>query len=264
MLYLQHKIYQTNKVRKMKIALIQMSSKKGDVVDNLRAMVNFIEQASHEHADIIVFPEMSLTGYFTSAKYLPSTLTIESTEVKKIISLSRIHNLTIIFGLAETSDSKTYISQLVAQNGMLSGIYRKHNVINDETKIFTPGESLPVFNLGKWKFGLTICADIDLPELFVKYAEAGCQIVFECASPNLYGDRENRDWKKGYAWWKNNCIEKIGKYSLYNKIMIAVVTQSGRDIDDDFPGGGYLFSKNGELIAETKDYKQEMLLAEIK
>ncbi|MEK9177574.1 MAG: carbon-nitrogen hydrolase family protein, partial [Patescibacteria group bacterium] len=81
--------------------------------------------------------------------------------------------------------------------------------------------------------------------------------------PNLYGDRRDRNWEKGYAWWRNNCIEKIGKYALYNKITIAVTTQSGRDIDDDFPGGGYLFSKNGELIAETKDYKQEMLLAEI-
>ncbi|MEK9177988.1 MAG: carbon-nitrogen hydrolase family protein, partial [Patescibacteria group bacterium] len=107
----------------MKIALIQMSSKKGDDVDNLCTMVNFLEQASHEHVNIIVFPEMSLTGYFTSSKYLHSALTIEDTEVKKIISLSKIHNLTIIFGLAETSDSKTYISQLVAQDGQLSGIY---------------------------------------------------------------------------------------------------------------------------------------------
>lgn len=247
----------------MKIALIQMSSKKGDIVGNLRMVVNFIEQAAHEHANIIAFPEMSLTGYFTSIKYLPSVLTIEDIYVKEIIALSKNHNMTIILGLAEKQDDKIYISQLVAQGGQLSGIYRKHNVINDEIKIFTPGESLSVFNSGRLKFGLTICADIDLPELFTKYAENGCQIIFECASPNLYGDRENRDWEKGYTWWRKECIEKIGKYALYNKIMIAVITQSGRDIDDDFPGGGYLFSENGKLIAETKDYKQEMLLVEI-
>ena len=45
--------------------------------------------------------------------------------------------------------------------------------------------------------------------------------------------------------------------------MIAVSTQSGQNVDDDFPGGAYLFSANGELLAETKDYKQEILLVEI-
>ena len=247
----------------MKIALIQTSSKKGDIKSNLATMVGFIKQAAREHSNIIVFPEMNLTGYFTSAKYLSSALEVEDIGVKTIIALSKTYCLTIVFGLAEKNGGKTYISQLVAQDGQLSGIYHKHNVINDEAKIFTPDENMPVFNLGKWKFGLTICADIDLPELFEKYAKAGCHIVFECASPDLYGDREKRDWEKGYTWWRKNCIEKIGPHALRNKMMIAVATQSGRNIDDDFPGGGYLFSQKGELVAETKDYKQEMLLIEI-
>jgi predicted amidohydrolase len=102
-----------------------------------------------------------------------------------------------------------------------------------------------------------------LPELFEKYAQAGCQLVFECASPDLYGERNNRDREKGYAWWRKNCFEKIGQYALHNKVMIAVSTQSGRNVDDDFPGGAYLFSASGELLAETKDYKQELLLLEV-
>jgi len=247
----------------MKIALIQMKSKKGDVQSNLTVMVDFIKQASQERADIVIFPEMSLTGYFASEKYLPSAITIEDDAVKGIVALSKTYNLTIVFGLAEKDDHKTYISQAVAQGGQLIGIYHKHNVINDEAKIFTPGDSLPVFNLGKLKFGLTICADIDLLELFTEYAKNGCNLVFECASPDLYGDSENRNWEKGYAWWKENCIKKIGRYALDNKITIAVATQSGRNSEDDFPGGGYLFSPSGKLIAETKDYKQDVLFVEI-
>jgi predicted amidohydrolase len=247
----------------MKIALIQMSSKKDEIASNLAAMVDFIERAAHDHADLVVFPEMSLTGYFTSPKYLSSAISVEDIEVKKIVALSKTYGLTIIFGLSEKDGDRTYISQLVAQDDQLSGIYRKHNVLNEEAGIFTPGKSSPIFGLGKFKFGITICADIDLPELFEEYSKSGCDMVFECASPNLYGDRKNRDWEKGYAWWKIRCVEKIGQYALRNKMMIAVATQRGRDIDDDFPGGGYLFSQNGELLAETKDYRQEMLLVEI-
>jgi len=247
----------------MKIALIQMNSKKGDVKRNFAVMTGFIKRAARENADIIVFPEMSLTGYFASAKYLSLALAVDDSIVKRIIALSKTYSLTIIFGLSEKSEDKIYISQLVAQDGKLSGVYHKNNIINDEAKIFTSGKSLPIFNLGKWKFGLTICADIDLPELFDKYAKAGCNIVFECASPDLYGSRKDRDWERGYVWWRKNCIKKISQYALHNKIIIVVATQSGRNRDNDFPGGGYLFLQSGRLLAETKDYKQEMLLVKI-
>lgn len=84
-----------------------------------------------------------------------------------------------------------------------------------------------------------------------------------CASPNLYGNQENRNWKKGYLWWKNNCIEKIGKYAKNNNINIAVATQSGRNEEDDFPGGGYHFSPKGDIVKKTIDHKQEILFLEI-
>lgn len=247
----------------MKIALIQMNSKKGNIKSNLTVMTDFIKQASREHADIVVFPEMSLTGYFATKEYLSSALTFADKPVEVIIKLSQEHNLMIIFGIAERKENEFYISQLVAMNGKLIGIYRKHNVINDEANIFTSGKDLPIFQVNDIKVGITICADIDKPDLFESYTKKGCQLIIECASPDLYGDRTNRNWKKGYDWWKKNCIEKIGKYAKKNQIMIAVATQSGRNSEDDFPGGGYMFSQSGELLAETKDYKQKMLLVEI-
>lgn len=240
-----------------------MSSEKGDIEKNLESTKKYFKQAIDGGADIVVFPEMSLTGYFISEEYLNKALTLKSKEVLDIVNLTKDNNFTIIFGIAEKYDDKLFVSQLVAQNGYLVGVYRKHNVINNETKIFTSGEDLPTFNLGEHKFGITICADIDLPELFEKYTQLGCSLVFECASPDLYGDRVNRDWLKGYNWWRNNCIEKIGRYSKNNNIKVAVTTQSGRNIEDDFPGGGYLFSQNGDLVSETSDYEQNILIVEI-
>jgi N-carbamoylputrescine amidase len=132
----------------MKIALIQMSSKKNDAESNLAFIKDFVKQAADKQAEIVVFPEMNLTGYFASEKYLSSVLVVEDNKVQEVIALNKTYNLTIVFGIAEKEGGKIYISQLVAQGGELKGIYRKHNTIDEEAKIFTPGNDTPTFNLG--------------------------------------------------------------------------------------------------------------------
>lgn len=244
----------------MKIALVQMASAKGDIDKNLTETERLIKLAVEQEAKIIVFPEMSLTGYFYEEKDLHFAVSVDHDAVRKVLNLSGKYDCTIIFGIAEKEGEKYFVSQLVAQNGKLSGIYRKHNIVNLEAKIFTAGKELGIFQHGEIKFGITICADIDLLALFADYAKAGCDIVFECASPDLYGDRENRNWQRGYNWWRNNCIEKIGSYAKDNQMAIAVSTQSGRNKENDFPGGGYYFSNEGQILTETKDYMDEILV----
>lgn len=242
---------------KTKIALVEMSSGKGTVKDNLKKTLLYIQQAKEKQSNIIVFPEMSLTGYFTDEKFKNNCLALDSPEVNKIVSASK--NITIIFGIAEIKDNRRFITQIIAQDGKIMGIYRKQNIKEAETILFSPGKETPTFSSGNIRYGVTICADIDLPRLYKEYANKGCNIVFECASPDIYGERENRNWEKSYLWWKNNCIEKIGNYAKVNKIHIAIATQSGKNTEDDFPGGGYLFSPDGKIIAETKNYKDDIL-----
>lgn len=236
-----------------------MNSQKNNLQANFATTKHFFEKSVKLGSDIVVFPEMNLTGYFATSEYLKSALEINSDYALKTVALTKDTNVTIIFGMAEALNGKFYISQVVAESGKIVGIYRKHNVINDEAKIFTPGDSEPIFCKSNKKYGITICADIDMPELYKKYAVKNCEFILECASPDLYGNRNPRNWESGYNWWRINCIEKIGKYSKDNKIAIAVATQSGSNQDDDFPGGGYLFSKDGQILAETKDYQQEIL-----
>jgi len=247
----------------MKIALIQMNSEKGDIEKNLELTKKYFRQAIDNGAEIVVFPEMSITGYFTSEKYLQKALNLENKVILNIISLTKNNNATIIFGIAESLDKHFYITQVVAELGKIIGVYRKHNIISDETNLFTASNIEQVFYKNNLKYGITICADIDLSDLYKKYAQLGCNLIIECASPDLYGSREQRNWENGYNWWKNNCIEKIGKYSKDNNVKIAVSTQRGRNQEDDFPGGGYLFSENGGIIAETDNYKQEILIVNI-
>jgi len=244
-------------MKNLKIALIEMASAKGKIEENFIKTISYIRRAKENGANLVVFPEMSLTGYFTEEKYKNSCVGIRSKFVQDIVKAS--YGMVIVFGIAELENNKRYITQVVAHDNKILGTYRKHNIGGKERGLFSEGKDLPCFQVKNLVFGITICADMDLAKLYKAYKEKGCMIVFECASPNLYGSREDRNWEKDYLWWKNNCIEKIGGYARDNKLYIAVATQSGQNNDDDFPGGGYLFSQEGRIIKETKNHLDDVL-----
>lgn len=246
----------------MKAALIQSPAVMGDIEKNYELASNLINEASALGAEIYVFPEMSITGYFDKKDQMKNSIKIDNEYVKKMTNLSADGKI-IIFGFSEKRDKYNFVTQVVAQEGKMIGKYEKHNLAGDEAKNYKKGKDVPVFSVGDLKFGITICADIDLETLYKKYKEKGCDIVFECASPDLWGDSKNRNWESGYNWWRENCIEKISKYSKDNKMKIAVTTMSGRNEYGDFPGGGYLFSEDGEIVAETKDYKDKLLIIDV-
>lgn len=133
--------------KKLKIALVQMTSSKGNILKNLNTTLDYISQAIANHADIVVFPEMNLTGYFTEEQYVNSCLDLNSEPVKKIVNVSE--DIAILFGIGEKSNGNKYITQIYAISKKVVGIYRKHNIKNKELKLFTPGKNNPVFNINE-------------------------------------------------------------------------------------------------------------------
>ena len=173
----------------MKIALLQAPAIMGVPEENLKIAAKLIKKATVMGADTFVFPEMSLTGYFDKAKQMKYSISVDDQAVHNMVALSDEGKM-IIFGISEKRGINHYITQVVAENGKLIGTYEKHNLAEEENKSYLPGNKLPVFKKDGLKFGITICADIDLENLYKSYKDKGCDIVFECASPDLYGDKE--------------------------------------------------------------------------
>lgn len=105
---------------------------------------------------------------------------------------------------------------------------------------------------GGLTFGIAICADIGNPAVFAACRRQGARIIFELAAPGLYGEQATRSWQSGYAWWEGECLAHCGKYARELGCWIAVATQAGRTVDEDFPGGGYLFAPGGEQVFATQ------------
>jgi hypothetical protein len=83
--------------------------------------------------------------------------------------------------------------------------------------------------------------------------------VLECAAPGLYGEQATRNWQAGYDWWREKCADQLGAYAREHHFSIAVTTQAGRTVDEDFPGGGYLFGPDGATLASTDDWLEGVL-----
>lgn len=241
-----------------------MRCEKGTVSDNLNSIRACLQGGSANGADIMCFPEMSITGYIDPTRQPDAILRLDGPEIARFASMTRQSDVTAIAGLVEANpNGKPFITQVVAQDGKLVGFYRKINVAEDEVRWFAPGDRIAMFAHRSITFGLAICADIGKPEIFSESARRGARIVFEAAAPGLYGSQETRDWRAGYEWWRNGCHEKLGSYARENGIYIAVATQTGRTSDEDFPGGAYVFTPDGTCLAETTDWSEGTLYCDI-
>ncbi|MBN9387433.1 MAG: carbon-nitrogen hydrolase family protein [Chloroflexi bacterium] len=250
----------------VKIGLVQMVCEKAAIEQNLQIIQDYVNQALSQNVEIVLFPEMSITGYINPEKDLDAILTLSSPAVKRFVEMSRGHDMTLLAGIVERNPQpggKPFITQLVAHQGQLLGYYRKITIEGDETPFFDPGHELETISGTGSPFGVTICADINNPGLFEEYARFGARFILEAAAPGLYGSQAERNWESGYNWWKGECETKLGRYARENNIYIAVATQAGRTRDEDFPGGGYLLGPDGTLLAATEDWSPGMLIVTV-
>jgi predicted amidohydrolase len=130
-------------------------------------------------------------------------------------------------------------------------------------ELFVPSTGMTALSAAGVRCGLAICADIHCADVFADNAQAGAQVVFECAAPGLYGTQQTGNWLAGYEWWRGECRDYLARYAGDYHVAIAVATQAGRTCDEGFPGGGYLFGPDGAYLSETEDWREGLHVAEI-
>jgi predicted amidohydrolase len=246
------------------IALVQLRCEKGALEDNLAEMAAHVRDAIAQSDDIIVFPEMSITGYINPTTMPEAILTLDHPAVQRAAAMTAGTGLTLLAGLVESNPTgKPFITQVVAQDGRITGVYRKITIAEDERDWFDPGDDIPIFRHGDIPFGISICADHGNAALFAALAEKGAKLVLAPSAPGLYGEQATRNWQAGFDWWRVSCAADLGGHARRHSLWIAVATQAGRTIDEDFPGGGYVFDPKGACVAATPDWSEGVLRAAI-
>ena len=152
----------------MKVGVYQTDPVLLDVKTNLEATIDKIEAAKAQGVDLVVFPELSLTGYFVRERYHEAALRIDSPEIRRLAGATK--GTAAVVGFIEESQAMNfYNSALVAVDGEILFAYRKLNLPNygvfEERKIFSGGKHVRVFKLKGLTIAPFICNDLWHPSL---------------------------------------------------------------------------------------------------
>lgn len=232
-----------------KIALAQFPCRIGNKQYNINKMAKYTEKAKRQKASIIIFPEMSLTGYTTRDLTYELAEEIPSQSTEKIGKIAKKENLYIIYGMPERSEKGKAIlhntAVLIGPNGYV-GKYRKmhlptHSVF-EEKRYFRLGYQTPVFETSMGKIGMTICYDIFFPEITRALRLQGAKfIVCISASPAV----------------RKKFFETLTTArAIENTCFLAYVNLVGIENGLQFWGGSRLINPSGHIIAQSK-YDEE-------
>ena len=242
---------------KIKIVLAQISSKREDKEENLRRFEQATLKAKQQGADLVVFPELSLTGYVVRDQIYELAETVPGPATQRMESLAKNTGLHIIFGMPELSEkarATIYNTAVFIGPDGLIGKYRKmylptHSVF-EEKRHFRSGNQIAVFDTPLGKIGLCICYDIFFPEVARMVRLQGAElIVCISASPAV----------------RRSYFEILtAARAIENTAFLAYVNLVGVEDGLQFWGGSRLVSPTGDLLAKAKYDEEDFVLCDVR
>src|SRR3954468_13193996 len=110
----------------LKLGLAQMRCEKGDWAGNLESASQYMRHARSAGCDIVVLPEMGLSGYCDPARFPDSVQPLGSPWIQKFVDMASEHGIAASGGFIEANpNGKPFITQVLTQGGRITGIYRK-------------------------------------------------------------------------------------------------------------------------------------------
>ncbi|WP_376696740.1 NAD+ synthase [Wenzhouxiangella sp. EGI_FJ10305] len=181
----------------LRIALAQDDFEVGHITGNRDRILDHVARARDElGADLVVFPELALTGYPPEDLVLrPGFMKSSNAALAEIASA--VHGIDVIVGHPRGEDDKRYNSVSWLRDGRIIGTYDKWDLPNyavfDERRYFVPGDKPLVVEVGGVKVGVIICEDTWTPEAAEAARAAGAQIIVSAnASPFFDGKHRER------------------------------------------------------------------------
>ncbi|MGC8868701.1 MAG: NAD+ synthase [Sulfurihydrogenibium sp.] len=241
-------------MKKIRVALGQINTVLGDFDYNLNKILDYTKEAEKLEADIIVFPELALTGYPPEDLVLKQSFIEKNTEYIKRLS-QNVGNIVVIVGFIDKQED-IYNAAAIIHKGEIKGIYHKQYLPNygvfDEKRYFQEGKKLTILQIENYKFGISICEDIWYPENPINtYSIEGCEIIFNLnASPYSEGKPRKRE-------------ELLKVRSRDNLVSIVYVNLVGGQDELVFDGNSLILNPDGEILAKGKPFEEDLIVADI-
>ncbi len=253
----------------MRIALAQINPTVGDIAGNTRKICDFIHRAAEEEADLVVFPELAVTGYPPKDLLLKPAV-IEQCQRAIDYIAGHCTRITAIVGVPlrreEAEGRPLHNAAAVCRDGRI--VHRHHKSllptydVFDEHRYFEPGPKTDVYDFDGVKLGISVCEDLwNDEELFSRklyhdnpigeLAKAGAELFINCsASPFFVRKQEFR------LQLFRNAVKR-------HKLPLIYVNQAGGNDELLFDGRSCVIDARGEIVAHAKGFEEDLLIAEL-
>lgn len=232
----------------MKFSVAQIYTYRGDLAQNLEHHFEFIELAASAGADVVVFPELSLTGYEPS---LASRLAMSSHDkrIEPIQERSDTTEITIAVGLPLIVQDGICISLVFFQPGQERVVYHKKYLHKDELPFFVANDHPATMRIGNVTVAPSICYELSVPEHAERAYELGAEIYLSSVSKSAQGVA--------------SAHERLAAISKTYSMPVMLCNNVGPS--DDFVGAGRsaVWDRNGTKVAELESSVEGLVVFDL-
>jgi NAD+ synthase (glutamine-hydrolysing) len=238
----------------LRIALAQINPTVGDIKGNAAKINRWIEKARKINADIVAFPELTVSGYPAEDLLLkPRFLSDCRTAVERIAE--RVGRITAIVGFPSSFES-VHNSAAILTGGRIAAICNKIHLPNygvfDERRYFSPGKAASVLAMGKARVGVSICEDMWYEDVSIAQATAGRAdvIINISCSPYHAGKGAERE-------------ELMKRRAITNEVYVAYLNLVGGQDELVFDGHSVIIAPDGTVIARARQFHEDLIVADL-
>lgn len=231
----------------MKIALCQFHRKWEDKVYNLETAKRYIKEAKLQKCQLILFPEMSFTGF---SMVIEKTCDKFDETIKEISSLASRFNISIGFGWVGMGKKKAqnHYGIINERGEMISDYVKIHPFsYSDENQYFESGEKLSVFPLHEFIVSTFICYDLRFPEIFQAVSKQAELIIVAANWPKKRGEH-----------WKKLLVAR----AVENQSYIAAVNCVGEENGIFYSGDSCVINPDGKIMGKISG-EEGLLMIEL-
>jgi predicted amidohydrolase len=226
----------------VRVALAQMEPALGEVEENARRAGEVVRAARSEEADLVVFPELTLTGYSLGRVSDDVARAVDDPEIAGLAETA--DGLGCVVGFAEAGRVHTYNSAAYLERGAVRHVHRKLYLptydIWEERKHFTPGDSMRSFDTDIGRVAILICSDAWQPALAVLAVQDGARVLIVPANSTGRRPAIEEEWRD---------VNRF--YARMLECYVVFVNRVGDEPGLGFWGGSHVYDPWGELVAEA-------------
>jgi predicted amidohydrolase len=232
----------------IKVAAVQLQAIPGERDINIKNCIEMVEESAKQGAELIVLPELWVSGYYLSKEQFQSLQEVSTGETVSIFQkLAKELKVILIVPFVEGENGNLYISLAVIEStGEVIATYRKSFLWGREKEIFTPGEKVyNAIETSKGKIGVLICADIEFPEPSRILALQGAELIIV---PSVWSYGAETRWDI-----------QLPARALDNTVYILGVNT----VNEGSCGKSKLVAPTGEVLCEASRTEQNILIHDV-